>query len=60
MKEEAGNVEDGAAEVIGGKRGNKREGDGQESRGEGENQRLNESLIHLRDRRREGWWGNAQ
>lgn len=55
MKKEGGNVDDGAAEVTGGQRENKRERDVDGNRGEGEKERLNESLIQQRHRQGEGW-----
>lgn len=60
MEKEGGNMDDGAAEVMGGQRGNKRQRYVDGNRGEGEKERLNETLIQQRHRQREGWWGNAQ
>lgn len=60
MKKEGGNMDEGAAEVMGGQRRNKRQRDVDGNRGEAEKERLHESLIHQRHRQREGWWGNAQ
>lgn len=53
MKKEGGNMDDGATEVMGGQRRNKRQRDVDGNRGEAENERLNESLIHQRHRQRE-------
>lgn len=52
MKKERGKMEYGAAGVRGGQRGNKRQRDGEASRGKGEKDRLNECLILQRDRQR--------